>query len=317
MNVLVTGGAGFIGSNFVEFVLESKRHLISKIVNLDALTYAGDLSNTEEFKDDSKYIFENVNLCNMDALANVFRRHNITHVIHLAAESHVDNSIEDPSEFIQSNVVGTFNLLKLSKELGVKRFHHVSTDEVYGELGHDGKFDESTPYNPHNPYSASKASSDFLVRSYFHTYGLPVTISNCSNNYGPRQHSEKFIPTVINSILLKRPIPLYGAGLNVRDWIYVKDHCEGIWDVFEKGKLGETYCIGSNCEKKNIDVIRLICDLLQVKPADCIEYVEDRLGHDFRYAIDSTKIEHELNWKPQTSFQSGLEKTIGWYYERR
>lgn len=317
MNVLVTGGAGFIGSNFIEFVLESKRHLISKIVNLDALTYAGDLANTEEFKEDKKYVFENVNLCDVERLVDVFKKHDITHVVHLAAESHVDNSIADPSEFIQSNVVGTFNLLKISQDLGVKRFHHVSTDEVYGELGKDGKFDESTPYNPHNPYSASKASSDFLVSSYFHTYGLPITISNCSNNYGPRQHSEKFIPTVINSILNKKSIPLYGEGLNVRDWIYVKDHCEGIWDVFEKGTLGETYCIGSNCEKKNIDVIRAICDLLQVRPADCIEYVEDRLGHDFRYAIDSGKIISQLNWTPKTSFQLGLEKTIGWYYERR
>ena len=317
MNVLVTGGAGFIGSNFIEFVLESKRHLISKIVNLDALTYAGDLVNTEEFKEDGKYVFENVNLCDVEGLVSVFKKHDITHVVHLAAESHVDNSIADPSEFIQSNVVGTFNLLKISQDLGIKRFHHVSTDEVYGELGKDGKFDESTPYNPHNPYSASKASSDFLVSSYFHTYGLPITISNCSNNYGPRQHSEKFIPTVINSILNKKSIPLYGEGLNVRDWIYVKDHCEGIWDVFEKGTLGETYCIGSNCEKKNIDVIRAICDLLQVRPADCIEYVEDRLGHDFRYAIDSGKIISQLNWTPKTSFQLGLEKTIGWYYERR
>ena len=296
---------------------KTESHLISKIVNLDALTYAGDLANTEEFKEDKKYVFENVNLCDVEGLVDVFKKHDITHVVHLAAESHVDNSIADPSEFIQSNVVGTFNLLKISQDLGVKRFHHVSTDEVYGELGKDGKFDESTPYNPHNPYSASKASSDFLVSSYFHTYGLPITISNCSNNYGPLQHSEKFIPTVINSILNKKSIPLYGEGLNVRDWIYVKDHCEGIWDVFEKGTLGETYCIGSNCEKKNIDVIRAICDLLQVRPADCIEYVEDRLGHDFRYAIDSGKIISQLNWTPKTSFQLGLEKTIGWYYERR
>ena len=316
MNLLITGGCGFIGSNFIEMVLQSKREFVSKVVNLDALTYAGSLDNTREFEDDEKYFFEQVNLRNQSQVSEVFKKHNITHVVHLAAESHVDNSIEDPSEFIQSNVVGTFNLLKLSKEEGVKRFHHVSTDEVYGELGEDGKFNESTPYNPHNPYSASKAASDFLVKSYFHTYGFPITISNCSNNYGPRQHAEKFIPTVINSILNKRTIPLYGEGLNIRDWIYVEDHCEGIWDVFTNGEVGETYCIGSNCEKRNIDVIRVICSLLQVNPTDCIEYVTDRLGHDFRYAIDSAKIEKELAWKPKTTFQLGLEKTIGWYHER-
>ena len=316
MNLLITGGCGFIGSNFIEMVLQRKREFVSKVVNLDALTYAGSLDNTREFEDDEKYFFEQVNLRNQSQVSEVFKKHNITHVVHLAAESHVDNSIEDPSEFIQSNVVGTFNLLKLSKEAGVKRFHHVSTDEVYGELGEDGKFNESTPYNPHNPYSASKAASDFLVKSYFHTYGFPITISNCSNNYGPRQHAEKFIPTVINSILNKRTIPLYGEGLNIRDWIYVEDHCEGIWDVFTNGEVGETYCIGSNCEKRNIDVIRVICSLLQVNPTDCIEYVTDRLGHDFRYAIDSAKIEKELAWKPKTTFQLGLEKTIGWYHER-
>ena len=316
MNLLITGGCGFIGSNFIEMVLQSKREFVSKVVNLDALTYAGSLDNTREFEDDEKYFFEKVNLKNQSQVSKVFKKHNITHVVHLAAESHVDNSIEDPSEFIQSNIVGTFNLLKLSKEEGVKRFHHVSTDEVYGDLGENGKFSESTPYNPHNPYSASKAASDFLVKSYFHTYGFPITISNCSNNYGPRQHAEKFIPTVINSILDKRTIPLYGEGLNVRDWIYVKDHCEGIWDVFMNGEVGETYCIGSNCEKRNIDVIRVICSLLQVNPTDCIKYVTDRLGHDFRYAIDSAKIEKELAWKPKTSFQLGLEKTIGWYHER-
>ena len=316
MNLLITGGCGFIGSNFIEMVLQTKREFVSKVINLDALTYAGSLDNTREFEDDEKYFFEKVNLRNHSQVSEVFKKHNITHVVHLAAESHVDNSIEDPSEFIQSNIVGTFNLLKLSKEEGIKRFHHVSTDEVYGELGEDGKFNESTPYNPHNPYSASKAASDFLVKSYFHTYGFPITISNCSNNYGPRQHAEKFIPTVINSILNKQTIPLYGEGLNVRDWIYVEDHCEGIWDVFTNGEVGETYCIGSNCEKRNIDVIRVICSLLQVNPTDCIEYVTDRLGHDFRYAIDSTKIEKELAWKPKTTFQLGLEKTIGWYHER-
>lgn len=316
MNLLVTGGSGFIGSNFIEMVLQTKRNAVSRVVNLDALTYAGNLKNTEDFSNDEKYFFEKVNLCSLDELADVFTRHKITHVVHLAAESHVDNSITDPDVFIQSNIVGTFNLLKVARASDVIRFHHVSTDEVYGDLGPTGKFSETTPYNPHNPYSASKASSDFLVKSYFHTFKLPITISNCSNNYGPRQHKEKFIPTVISSILSKEKIPLYGKGVNVRDWIYVKDHCEGVWDVFINGNLGETYCIGSNCEKRNIDVITTICGLMDVHPDEYIEYVTDRLGHDFRYAIDNTKILLELAWEPKSTFSEGIKKTIEWYYEK-
>jgi len=316
LNLLVTGGCGFIGSNFIEMVLTKHRERISKIVNLDALTYAGDVKNVENFIKDEKYYFEKINLCDASSLLKVYTKYNITHVVHLAAESHVDNSIINPSAFIESNIVGTFNLLKISHKLGVKRFHHVSTDEVYGELGETGKFNESTSYNPKNPYSASKASSDFLVRSYFHTYGLPITISNCSNNYGPRQHKEKFIPTVINSILNKRKIPLYGKGKNIRDWIYVKDHCEGLWKVLEHGILGETYCIGANCEKRNIEVIKIICGLMNVCDEEYIEYVKDRPGHDYRYAIDSKKIVNNLNWNATTSFEQGIKETIGWYNEQ-
>jgi dTDP-glucose 4,6-dehydratase len=316
LNLLITGGSGFIGSNFVEMVLDEKSSHVSKVVNLDCLTYAGNTENTKAFKNDEKYVFEKVDLCDTTELSRVFKQHNISHVIHLAAESHVDNSILNPSAFIDSNVVGTLNLLKFSLQMNVERFHHVSTDEVFGSLGDTGKFSEETPYDPRNPYSASKAASDFLVRSYFHTYGFPITISNCSNNYGPRQHSEKFIPVVIKSIMANKKIPLYGSGTNIRDWIYVKDHCQGIWDVFTRGSLGETYCIGSNCEMRNIDIIHAICKGMGVKPSDCIEYVKDRAGHDFRYAIDSNKIEYMLGWKPTVSFEEGIKKTIRWYSEK-
>ena len=316
MNLLVTGGSGFIGSNFIEMVLKTKRDHISKVVNLDVLTYAANLDNTKEFETDEKYFFEKVDLRDYEDLLGVFDRHNITHVVHFAAESHVDNSIEDPDAFIDSNIVGTFNLLKAARYHKVKKFHHVSTDEVYGDLGDEGKFSETTPYNPHNPYSASKAASDFLVKSYFHTYKLPITISNCSNNYGPKQHAEKFIPTVINAILNKRKIPLYGQGTNVRDWIYVMDHCEGVWEVLKNGNLGETYCIGANCEKRNIEIIETICNLLKVNIEVNIEYVKDRTGHDYRYAIDNTKITETLDWGPKTSFLQGMKDTIRWYHER-
>ena len=316
MNLLITGGAGFIGSNFIEMILQDKREFISKVVNLDALTYAGSLNNTKDFENDEKYFFEKVDLRNLSQLLEVFIKHNITHVVHLAAESHVDNSILDPSAFIESNIVGTFNLLKIAQQVGVERFHHVSTDEVYGDLGPTGKFKETTPYNPRNPYSASKAASDFLVRSYFHTYKFPVTISNCSNNYGPRQHKEKFIPTVLYSILNGDKIPLYGKGTNVRDWIYVNDHCEGIWRVLQHGKLGETYCIGAECEKRNIDVIEIICECLNVSASECIEHVKDRPGHDQRYAIDTSKMHKNLNWLAETAFDEGIKKTIKWYNDR-
>ena len=312
MNLLVTGGAGFIGSNFIDYILKNKSDLFSKVVNLDALTYAGNLDNVKEFEKHKKYYFENVNLCDSRELLRVFNEYKITHVVHFAAESHVDNSILDPTEFIQSNIVGTFNLLKISREQNIKKFHHVSTDEVYGELGDEGKFSETSPYSPQNPYSATKAASDFLVKSYHHTYKLPITISNCSNNFGPRQHSEKFIPTVLRSLINNKKIPLYGEGLNVRDWIYVEDHCDGVWEVFTRGKLGETYCIGSNCEKKNIDVIKEICYILDKEASEEVDYVTDRVGHDYRYAIDSSKITFELGWSPKTPFGEGLKKTIEW-----
>ena len=315
MNLLVTGGCGFIGSNFLEMLLKEKRHLIRKVVNLDALTYAGDLNNTIEFNDDPKYSFEKINLIKYDDVCSVFERHNITHVIHLAAESHVDKSISGPDAFVESNVIGTFNLLKAAKQYNVIKFHHVSTDEVYGDLGETGSFSELTPYSPNNPYSASKASSDLFVRAYHHTYGIPVTISNCCNNYGPHQHVEKFIPTIINSITNGKKVPVYGDGTNVRDWIYVKDHCSGIWDVFAGGQLGETYCIGSSCEKKNIEIVYEICKIIGVSPGEHIEYVTDRLGHDYRYAINSTKIREQLGWSPKHTFEEAMKKTVRWYCE--
>jgi len=318
MNLLITGGSGFIGSNFVELALgriKTSPH-INKVVNLDALTYAGDISNTQNFAEHPKYYFEKVNIQNYDDVCGVFERHKITHVVHLAAESHVDNSISGPDIFIDTNIVGTFNLLKAAQKYNIVRFHHVSTDEVYGELGATGEFSENSPYSPNNPYSASKASSDFLVKSYYHTYKTPVTISNCSNNFGPKQHREKFIPTIIKSIANNQKIPVYGEGLNVRDWIYVKDHCEGIWAVLESGRLGETYCIGANCEKTNIEVVNSICEIIGVNPEDWIEYVPDRQGHDYRYAINSNKIREELGWSASHGYESAMEETVRWYYER-
>jgi|TARA_R110001592_G_scaffold71560_2_gene218701 dTDP-glucose 4,6-dehydratase len=315
MNLLITGGCGFIGSNFVDLVLNEKRTSINKVVNLDALTYAGSLKNTEEFEKDEKYVFEKVNICNFNEVLRVCNEHDITHIVHLAAESHVDNSILDARAFIDTNVVGTYNLLQVAHQNNL-RFHHVSTDEVYGELDEIGKFTEDTSYDPRNPYSASKAASDFLVMAYYHTYGLQMTISNCSNNYGPRQHEEKFIPKIISCIMNGDKIPLYGTGTNIRDWIYVKDHCEGLWDVLQTGRIGETYCIGANCEKRNIEIIRDICSVMQVSPEESIEFVKDRLGHDYRYAIDSTKIMESLGWNPETSFESGIKETIRWYNEK-
>jgi dTDP-glucose 4,6-dehydratase len=265
--------------------------------------------------DNRKYILNKVDLADYKNVKDVFYKHDITHVVHFAAESHVDNSIAGPLPFIKTNIVGTFNLLECARDLGVKRFHHVSTDEVYGELGKTGKFKPNSPYDPKNPYSATKASSDMLVRAYGHTYGLPYTISNCSNNYGPRQHKEKFLPVVINSLLRGDKIPVYGKGNNIRDWIYVKDHCEAIWKTLLKGKLGRTYLVGSNCEKTNLQIIHEVCSIMMVDPKSVISFVEDRKGHDFRYAIDSTRIKRELGWKPKVNLKSGLMKTIEFYQE--
>jgi len=315
MNILVTGGCGFIGSNFLETVFNKVTEQ-SKVINLDVVTYAADIKNVTPYEKKNNYFFEKVDLRDYNELCRVFEQHDISHVVHLAAESHVDNSICGPDAFIESNIIGTFNLLKASKVYNVTKFHHVSTDEVYGQLGEEGKFSESSPYNPNNPYSASKAASDFLVRSYCHTYKFPATISNCSNNFGPNQHDEKFIPTIIRSIKNGNKIPVYGRGLNVRDWIYVKDHCSAIWDVFERGRIGETYCIGANCEKKNIEVVALVCDYLGVKLEEWVHYTTDRKGHDFRYAIDNTKIKKELGWGWKYAFEDAMRETVRWYCEK-
>jgi len=315
MNLLVTGGCGFIGSNFIEHVIEKKQ--IYKLVNVDCLSYAGSLDNTKKFENHPKYLLEKYNLSNYTHVYDTFYKYDITHVVHLAAETHVDNSISDADAFLEANVLGTHNLLKAALKFKIKRFHHVSTDEVYGHLNKgDKKFSEDTPYDPRNPYSASKAASDFLVRSYFYTHGLPMTISNCSNNYGPNQHKEKFIPTVIDSLLNESLIPVYGKGDNIRDWIYVKDHCKAIWKILTKGKLGETYLVGAECEKTNLEIIHAICKILGKEPNEYISFVKDRLGHDFRYAINNNKISKELKWKSSTSLKKGLQKTIKHYEEK-
>ena len=321
MNILVTGGLGFIGSNFIKNIIDKKD--VKCVINIDCdtkLVAAANPKNAESFKDHPKYIYfdrwlEVINT-RPEFSRDIIEKYEITHIVHFAAETHVDNSISDPSRFIQSNIIGTFNLLEICRKYPSIRFHHISTDEVYGSLGLTGKFTEETPYDPSSPYSASKASSDMLVRAYNRTYKTKVTLSNCSNNYGPNQHKEKFIPVVINSILNKTKIPVYGTGINIRDWIYVDDHCDAVWEILLNGKLGETYNVGGNCEMTNLKIIEAICDLMNVSPKDYITYVADRKGHDFRYAIDNTKITTELNWKPNTDFLEGLKKTIN-YYELR
>lgn len=321
MNLLITGGAGFIGSNLVRLVAGHPG--VNKLVNLDCLTYAGHLENLAGVEH-TGYVFEKVDLRDKEDVVRVIRHHDITHVMHLAAESHVDRSISGPGDFIQTNIVGTFNLLEACRDHwqgreGVK-FHHVSTDEVYGSLGETGLFMETTPYAPNSPYSASKASSDMLVRAYHHTYGLPTVITNCSNNYGPYQFPEKLIPVVIQSILNRRAIPVYGDGLNVRDWLYVGDHVEALWLVLNHGVPGETYNIGGLNEKANLHLVHLLCDLVdELKPElgggsrSLITFVKDRLGHDRRYAIDASKIERDLGWKPAHTFESGIRETVSWY----
>jgi len=314
MNLLVTGGCGFIGSNFIHEVINKKK--ICKLVNVDCLTYASDKNNVRELESHPKYIFNKVDIADERALKDTFYKHDITHVVHFAAETHVDNSITGPFPFLKTNVIGTFNLLELSRKYNIERFHHVSTDEVYGALGKTGKFKPSTPYDPKNTYSATKASSDMLVRSHGHTFDVPFTISNCSNNYGPHQNYEKFIPVVINSILEEKKIPVYGSGKNIRDWIYVKDHCKAIWTIFTKGKSGETYLVGTSNEKTNIEIIYEICEALNVNPKDHISFVKDRKGHDFRYAIDATKLKRNLGWKPKMDFKKGIKKTVKWYEKK-
>ena len=333
--ILVTGGAGFVGSNFLPYFVE--KHADYFVINLDKVTYAGDLANLKELEDHSRYKFIKGDICDKTLVEKIFKEFDVRGVIHFAAESHVDNSITGPEVFIDTNIKGTFVLINNAKNhwmekpfnykkgYEVCRFHHISTDEVYGTLGDTGCFMETTPYAPNSPYSASKASSDFIVRAYHHTYGLNTTITNCSNNYGPKQHGEKLIPTVIRSAVNLKSIPVYGKGLNTRDWLYVLDHCKGIDAVFHKGKPGETYNIGSRNEQQNIVLVKTMCEILDKKAPrkdrksykDLITFVEDRAGHDWRYAIDSTKIEKELSWKAEESFQSGLEKTIDFYINNK
>lgn len=332
-SILVTGGAGFIGSNFIRFVFE-KTGFKGKIVNLDKLTYAGNPGNladiARKYKD--RYFFEKGDICGFKLLDRLFKKHRPDTVAHFAAESHVDRSIFGPKDFIETNIHGTFALLETARRAWAGRtdvrFHHVSTDEVYGSLGRTGKFKETTPYDPRSPYSASKASSDHIARAYFHTYGLPVSISNCSNNYGPYHYPEKLIPLLILNALEGKALPVYGDGKNVRDWLYVEDHCGAIWEILRAGRAGETYNVGGNCEKKNIDVVKDICrGLERVRPAaanpalkgknytDLITFVKDRPGHDLRYAIDASKIRRELGWKPAHDFKTGLAATINWYLQ--
>lgn len=333
-NILVTGGAGFIGSNFIPYYLEN--HPDTHIINLDLLTYAGDLNNLKEIKKNPNYTFVQGDIRDYSFLEALFNTYNFEGVFHFAAESHVDNSISGPKAFIETNINGTFNLLEVAlnkwmespfkaiKRYENNRFHHVSTDEVYGSLGDTGLFTETTPYAPNSPYSASKASSDFLVRSYFHTYGMNVVTTNCSNNYGPKQHDEKLIPTIIRKALCNEAIPIYGDGQNVRDWLYVLDHCKGIELAYKEGKSGETYNIGGKNERNNLFIVDKICAILDEKQPkkdgksykDLISFVKDRPGHDMRYAIDATKIESELKWNADENFESGIVKTIKWYLKK-
>ncbi len=329
--VLVTGGCGFIGANFVHHVLSARPDW--QVVNLDKLTYAGNLENLKEIENNPNYRFIHGDICDEQLIEKIFVDENIDTVVHFAAESHVDRSITAPGSFIHTNITGTFTLLETARRIWLKdrsssgqryRFIHVSTDEVYGSLGETGYFTEETPYDPRSPYSASKASSDHLARAYFHTYGLPVLITNCSNNYGPYQFPEKLIPLIINNALKGEALPVYGDGKNVRDWLYVIDHCEAIATVIDKGQSGHAYNIGGNNEKQNLDVVTTLCDILDKKVGilasgnrrrELITFVGDRLGHDRRYAIDAGKIASQLGWKPRYTFEEGIEKTVDWYLE--
>ncbi len=345
-NILVTGGAGFIGANFVRQALQALPEC--RIVNLDKLTYAGNLANLAGIAEDARYRFVQGDICDAELVSGLFVEEQVDTVIHFAAESHVDRSIDGPAEFVQTNVIGTFTLLEAARKAwevdksspspqpssfrpcgsargeGVlrQRFLHVSTDEVYGSLGETGLFTETTPYDPRSPYSASKASSDHLVSAYHHTYGLPVLVTNCSNNYGPYQFPEKLIPLIVNNALNGKSLPVYGDGKNVRDWLYVEDHCAAILEVLQKGQVGETYNIGGNNEKQNIEIVQTICDILDEKVGvlssgearrSLITFVKDRPGHDRRYAIDASKVKDELGWEPAVTFEEGIVKTVEWY----
>lgn len=333
-SILITGGAGFIGSNFVTHFISQYKD--SQVVNLDALTYAGDMRNLKEAEGNPRHVFIKGDILDRPLLERIFQQYDVSGVIHFAAESHVDNSISGPEAFIRTNVLGTFTLLDVARKSWMdgpfqykagnerNRFLHISTDEVYGSLGETGLFTEETPYAPNSPYSASKAGSDLVVRSYFHTYGMNVVTTNCSNNYGPQQNDEKLIPTIIRTAMAEKPIPIYGDGKNVRDWLYVMDHVKGIDLAFRKGRAGQTYNIGGRNERNNNQIAKTVCGILdQLKPrsngkpySDLITYVQDRAGHDKRYAIDASKIEGELLWKADENFDSGIRKTVTWYLER-
>lgn len=340
-NLLVTGGCGFIGSNFIRFLLEESS-FSGRIINVDKLTYAGNPENLEDIaeKFNSRYVFEKADICNMAEMERIFRTYEIDAVCHFAAESHVDRSIASPEIFIDTNIKGTFNLLECARQKCCEKkdtgeehsgksgnkfflFHHISTDEVYGTLGKTGYFTEKTPYSPNSPYSASKASSDHLVRAYHETYGLPVTISNCSNNYGPFQFPEKLIPLMILNAIEGKELPIYGDGKNIRDWLYVRDHCTAVWLIMQRGTKGRTYNIGGGCELENRTIVDRICSIVDMagKTASGLSYsrelmrfVKDRQGHDFRYAIDCTRLKEELGWQPEESFDTGINKTVEWYF---
>ena len=324
----VTGGCGFIGANFIQYLLKKTKP--KSVINLDKLTYAGNQKNLADFEQDPRYIFVHGDICDAELVSRLFTEYQPNYIINFAAESHVDRSIDGPAEFIQTNIVGTSVLLQESlkyystlkgKESERFRFHHVSTDEVFGSLSESGFFTEETPYDPSSPYSASKASSDHLVRAWYRTFDLPVLISNCSNNYGPYQFPEKLIPLMILNCLEEKPLPVYGTGENIRDWLYVEDHCDAIYTILQKGTIGETYNVGGNNEIKNIQIVEVICDvLIDIHPAgsgksyhELITFVKDRPGHDFRYAIDASKLKKEIGWEPKESFNTGIQKTIEWY----
>jgi len=311
MKLLVTGGAGFIGSNFIHFILE--KYPEYEVVNLDALTYAGNLENLKKWEGDKRYQFIKGNICDANTVKRAMEGVDI--VVHFAAESHVDRSILGPEAFIRTNVLGTYTLLEEAKKRKIQRFHHVSTDEVFGALQPgDPAFDETTPYDPHSPYSASKASSDHLVRSYHDTYGLPITLSNCSNNYGAYMFPEKFIPLAVTNLMEGKKVPVYGEGAQIRDWLHVLDHCRAIDMVIHEGRDGETYCVGGNNQPTNLEIVQQILKLMK-KSEENIEYVKDRPGHDFRYDIDYTKIKNELGWEPSVTLEEGLQKTVKWYQD--